>query len=151
MKISPLRTHPHFADTVADRAWHAWWTESGVPLSDYRAHLDPMIHGHGIPQAFVAHDGETYLGSALLIESDLDARPQLKPWVAALWVDAAHRGKGLAGQLMDAACAEALRLGHATVYLCAEPKVTPYYLARGWTQIEADVGGLNVFCRPTQA
>jgi N-acetylglutamate synthase-like GNAT family acetyltransferase len=40
---------------------------------------------------------------------------------------------------------EAERLGYKSVYLCAEPKITPYYLARGWTQIEADVEGLTVF------
>jgi GNAT superfamily N-acetyltransferase len=143
--VSNLKHVPHFADIVAKRGWHAWWTESGVPLSDYRAHLEPMMVGEGLPQAFVAHQGDTYLGSALLIESDLDARPLLTPWIAALWVEQVNRGKGIASNLMACARAEAARLGVEKVYLCAAPDVTPYYLARGWVQIEADVRSLNVF------
>ncbi len=149
MFISPLHRHPHFADTIAHRGWHAWWTDSGVPLVDYRKHLDPMMAQTGIPLALVAHAGETYLGSALLIESDLDARPQYAPWIAALWVDEAHRRKGIAAALMQRARTEAKRLGHDICYLCAQPKVTPYYLARGFTQIETDVAGLNVFSIPS--
>ena len=57
--------------------------------------------------------------------------------------------KGIAAALMQRARTEAKRLGHDICYLCAEPKVTPYYLARGFTQIETDVAGLNVFSIPS--
>jgi GNAT superfamily N-acetyltransferase len=143
-QINSLRDHPHFADVIAHRGWHAWWTESGVPLADYRAHLDPMITGQGIPFALVAHQGEIYIGSCLVIESDLEARPHLKPWIAALWVDPDHRRKGIATALMQNARNHIHAFGINKAYLCAEPKVTAYYLARGWQQIEADISGLNV-------
>ncbi len=145
MQISNLRDVSQFADTIADRGWHAWWTDSGVPLSDYRKHLDPMMTGKGIPFALVAHDGETYLGSALVIESDLEARPQLAPWIAALWVDEAARRKGIAAQLMHHAQNEIAKLGTSTCYLCATLENSPYYSARGFTLIEESVTGLNVF------
>lgn len=29
MQILRLRDNPAFADTVADRSWNAWWTETG--------------------------------------------------------------------------------------------------------------------------
>lgn len=145
MRISNLRDQPHFADQIADRGWNAWWTQSGVPLSTYRAHLEPMITGKAIPAAFVAHDGGTYLGSALLIDNDLEERPQYGPWIAALWVEPAARRQGLAQALIRAARAEAKRLGIETCYLCATPENSPYYLARGFTQIEGDVAGVNVF------
>jgi predicted N-acetyltransferase YhbS len=104
-----------------------------------------MITDEGIPMAAIAHEGETYFGSALLIANDLEARPQYVPWIAALWVDVPYRGQGIATALMQHLRDEAERLGYKSVYLCAEPKITPYYLARGWTQIEADVEGLTVF------
>ena len=143
--ISNLAHVPQFADTVADRGWHAWWQHDGVSLEFYRTGLEPMLKGEGIPAGFVAHRGEAYLGSALLIENDLEARPSLSPWIAALWVDPEHRRQGIANDLMTAARAAAATVGQQTVYLCGEKKVTPYYLARGWRQIETDVGGLNVF------
>ncbi len=144
MTISALRDRPEFADTLADRAWHAWWTESGVSLASYRAHLDPMMEGQGIPLALVAHEGRAYLGSVLLIDSDLDARPQLAPWIAALWVEPERRREGIAARLIEAARAEAGRLGHEACYLCATPDKRPYYVARGFKLIEADVDGLDV-------
>ena len=143
--ISNLCAVPHFADAVADRGWAAWWTDSGVPLSDYRKHLTPMLASEASERAFVAHAGDTYLGSALLIENDLEPRPLLTPWVAALWVDADQRRRGIAARLMEAARHEAARQGKAKVYLCAVPAVSAYYVKRGWREIETDVAGLNVF------
>lgn len=84
MIVSTLRERPEFADILADRAWHAWWAESDVTLAADRAHLDPMLAGGGVPFGLVAREGETYLGSVLVIDSDLDLRPQLTPWIAAL-------------------------------------------------------------------
>ncbi|HEV7318778.1 MAG TPA: GNAT family N-acetyltransferase [Ensifer sp.] len=129
----------------ADRAWNAWWTATDVSLAEYRAHLDPMIEGHGIPFALVAHSPGLYLGSVFVIENDLDERPQYAPWITALWVEAEARRQGIAATLLAAARQEASALGHETCYLCASPENSPYYLARGFEQIEGDVSGLNLF------
>jgi GNAT superfamily N-acetyltransferase len=143
--ISNLAHVRQFADTVAERGWHAWWTDSGMTLATYRAELEPMLLGDAIPMGFVAHRGETYLGSVLLIENDLEARPQLSPWIAALWVDEQYRGQGVAQSLIGSAQTAAAKLGFSRIFLCAEAKVTPYYLRQGWEQIETNAGGLNVF------
>jgi GNAT superfamily N-acetyltransferase len=145
MEISNLNNHPRFADTVADRGWHAWWTESGVPLAQYRAHLDPMIKEEGIPFGLIAHEGDVYLGSVLVIENDLDARPQYTPWIAALWVEPERRRQGIAAKLIATARTEASRYGQLSCYLCATPDKSPYYLAQGFKQIEDDVSELSVF------
>ena len=144
MTITLLRECPGFADTIADRGWHAWWTDSGVTLADYRAHLDPMM-GSGLPFALVAHDGPAYQGSVLVIENDLDARPQYAPLIAALWVEPQHRRQGHASRLIEAGRPESARLGHPTCYLCATPDNAPFYLARGFARIEEGVEGLDVF------
>lgn len=144
MKISNLKDAPGFADTVADRGWNAWWTESGVPLEQYRAHLDVMIEGNGIPFCLVAHDDDVYLGSVLVIDDDLEARPDYAPWIAALWVEVSARRRGIASRLIDAARAEAIRLGNEICYLCATADKTDFYRARGFALIETDVCGLNV-------
>jgi GNAT superfamily N-acetyltransferase len=147
MTFSDLFQVPHFADTIASRGWHAWWTDSGVPLADYRKHLDPMMRPENKERAFVAHDGETYLGSALLIGSDFEARPHLKPWVAALWVEEANRKQGIATHLMQKACDQAAQQGHAEIYLCAQLRMRDFYLKTGWTLKEANVTGHDVFSK----
>ena len=145
MKISALKDRPDMADVIADRCWNAWWTETPVSQAEYRAHLDPMIEGKGIPLALVAHEQGKYLGSVLLIENDHDDRPQYSPWIAALWVEPEARRKGIAAKLMEAARSEAVKFGHGVCYLCATADNSPYYIARGFSQIEADVSGLNIF------
>lgn len=143
--ITDLREVPQFADIIAHRAWNAWWTDSDMSQADYRAGLDQMIHNSGIPFALVAHEGGAYRGSVLVIDNDLDARPQYKPWIAALWVEPDARRLGIAGSLIDAARQVAEGLGHPCCNLCATPENSPYYLARGFRLVESDVEGLNVF------
>jgi ribosomal protein S18 acetylase RimI-like enzyme len=144
LHISNLRTVPHFAETLADRAWNAWWTDK-IPLSEYRSWVDACLVGDGVPMALVAHDGDRYLGSVKLIASDLDSRPQYTPWIAALWVDPEYRRQGTATRLINAAASSAQQAGFTSVYLCANTANTPFYLARNFRQIEADVEQLNIF------
>ena len=145
LQISNLRQYPAFADTIADRGWHAWWTESGVPLADYRAHLNPMLEQEGIPSALVAHDEDHYIGSVLIIENDLDERPDYAPWIAALWVEPEFRRQGIAAQLIARSREYVAKLGHDTCYLCATADKRPYYLKQGFTLLEEGVAGLDVF------
>lgn len=139
-----LRRVPGFADTVAMRGWRAWWAESGLTLAGYRAMIDPMLADPGIPFGLVAHSGGTYLGSVLVIANDLDARPGLRPWIAALWVEPEARRQGVAAGLIAAARAGAAAFGHPICHLCARPDLRPFYLARGFRLLETGVEGLDV-------
>ena len=98
--VSNLRDECHFASTIADRGWSAWWTESDVTLTDYLRGIQFMGEGEGIPCAFVAHAGQQYAGSVLLIADDLESRPTYTPWIAALWVEPAYRRQGVAARLL---------------------------------------------------
>lgn len=55
-----------------------------------------MIENDGIPFCLVAEEGGVYIGSVLVIENDLDARPDYTPWIAALWVEPHARKRGAA-------------------------------------------------------
>lgn len=85
--ISDLRRRPDFFDTVADRIWQQWWQVGCHPLRYISSRLRENIEPTPIPFALVAHDGDRFLGTASVIASDLEERPQLTPWVAAVWVE----------------------------------------------------------------
>jgi predicted N-acetyltransferase YhbS len=140
-----MRSVRAFAKTVADRAWHEWWTNTDVSLAEYRSGIERMADDDAIPSALVAHIGKQYAGSVLLVDNDLEARRQYFPWIAALWVEPEFRRQGVATQLIEAARGEAAALGHDTRYLCATPANSPYYLARGFRLLESGVDGLDVF------
>ena len=82
--VSDLRKHPHFSAEIADRIWRAWWAKRGVPLSYIVGRVADTLAAAPIPRCFVAHDGDRFLGTASVIDSDLDERPDLSPWVAAV-------------------------------------------------------------------
>lgn len=150
--ITDLRRVPAFFDTVADRIWQAWWKRHGVPQDYIVARLRENMTGNELPIALVAHRGTDFLGTASLLVSDLDERPQYTPWVAAVWTEPDARRQGVAPALVERACSEAFARGHDKVYLCAAPARQPYYEAQGWVPVEADVGPLmlSVFVRKTQ-
>jgi GNAT superfamily N-acetyltransferase len=145
--ISDLRQRPEFFDTVADRIWQAWWEPSGRPLAHVTERLKENLRNTPIPLALVAHDGSIFLGTASLIASDLDERPELTPWVAAVWVEESARNRGIGAALVDAAAHACFMLGFPRAYLCARVRMTGFYERLGWTLIDRRVGPhqLNVF------
>ncbi|MBB6467686.1 GNAT family N-acetyltransferase [Aminobacter carboxidus] len=143
--ISDLRDRPEFAETVADRIWNAWWREDNTELDFIEGLVNENFASTGLPMALVAHDGDSFLGTAHLIDSDLESRPQYSPWVAALWVEEAARKSGVGAALVRAGAEAAFQQGFETVYLCAKPRLTAYYEGMGWRKIEDDVEGTNVF------
>src|ERR1019366_9122233 len=83
------------------------------------------------------------------ITADLSERPQLSPWVAAVWVEPQARRRGVGAALVDRAALDCFALGIERAYLCARRERAGFYQRLGWTPIERDVGPfpLDVFIR----
>jgi GNAT superfamily N-acetyltransferase len=147
--ISDLRQRPEFCDTVADRIWQAWWEPDDYPLDFISGRLRENMSAAPIPFALVAHDGERFLGTASVIASDLAERPQMTPWVAAVWVEQEARRHGVGAALVDRAARECFALGVSRAYLCARPRLSRFYEGLGWTAFERKVGPhqMSVFVR----
>lgn len=147
LQIVDLVEAPEFFDIVAERIWREWHAPRGKSLAELRGRLDENMSGRPLPKAFVARDDATFLGTISLIPSDLDERPDFGPWAAALWVELAARSRGVAAALLDRAVAAGLAIGVPQVYLCAQARLAPFYLERGWRLMETDVGprALSVF------
>jgi GNAT superfamily N-acetyltransferase len=145
--ISDLRQRPEFFDTVADRIWRASWKGNGYPLDYISGRLCENLNAEPLPIALVAHHGATFLGTASVIASDLEERPQYAPWVAAVWVEPHARLQGVGSALVDRAAHDCFALGMQRAYLCARPALTSFYQRLGWIAVERDVGqhGLTVF------
>jgi N-acetylglutamate synthase-like GNAT family acetyltransferase len=150
--VADLRHCPEFFDTVADRIWRAWWEPHGHPLDYISGRLRENMEPTPIPLALVAHENGNFLGTASVIVSDLAERPQLTPWVAAVWVEPQARQRGVGAALVDRAAQACFALGTDRAYLCARPERASFYQRLGWTRIERDVGPshLDVYIRDAE-
>jgi predicted N-acetyltransferase YhbS len=151
--ISDLRQRPEFFAVVADRIWRAWWKDSGQPPDYIAGRLRENLNAEPVPMAVVAHDGPAFLGTASVIASDLEERPQYAPWIAAVWVEPEHRSRGIGAALVERAARDCFASGASRVYLCARPARAGFYQNLGWTEIERGVGkqGLTVLIRDADA
>jgi GNAT superfamily N-acetyltransferase len=141
--ISNLSDRPEFFDQIADRIWRAWWQPNGVPLDYITERMKEGLASGGMPRAFVAHEGAVFAGTASVIASDLDERPQYTPWVAAVWIEPKFRSRRIGRQLIAHAARYALSLGVPKVYLTARPARRSLYVELGWKVIEEGVGDLD--------
>jgi len=94
----------------------------------------------GLPLVLVAHAEDRLLGTASLIASELAARPDYTPWVAAVWVDPDARCRGIGSALVRAISDKAFTFGFDRLHLCASPDKAGFYAGLGWTVTETGVG-----------
>lgn len=125
--ILNLREHGGLLDTAA--VWfHEKW---GVPLAAYRESMEQCVRGNGpVPQWYAAVEGEKILGGLGVIENDFHDRKDLAPNVCAVYVEEAHRCRGIAGALLNHVCADMAEMGVDTLYLLTDH--TSFYERYGW-------------------
>ncbi len=143
-QISDFREYQHYGSTIADRVWNAWWRNAGRPVSNVERHMAEMADDRPLPTAVVAHGDHGYLGSAFLIHSDMEERPQYSPCVAAVWVEAAERKRGIGCALIAEAASTAASLGYRAAYICCRRKLEGFYVRTGSTIIEQAVGAKSL-------
>lgn len=148
VEISNLRDQPQFLDTVADRVWRAWWQETGESLETMVGlFAENLTTREMLPACLVAHRGGDFVGTASLIASDLEERPALTPWVAAVWIEPEFRRRRHGAAIVAATAELAFSRGFAQAYLCAESDKRAFYAGLGWRHLEKDVGpyALDIF------
>jgi GNAT superfamily N-acetyltransferase len=118
-------------------------------VEKHAAMLERTLARGQIPTTFVALEGDVLLGSASLVRRDMSIRPELTPWLAAVYVTPEHRGKGVGTALVHRAIIEAQRLGATNVYLYT-PDKERFYARRGWSVFErVEYGGWDVVIMET--
>ena len=113
-KIINIREHPAWLDRAADYFSAKW----GVPRQLYSDSMtDSLTTETPVPRWYLMLRGEEIIGSYGLIENDFMVREDLCPWLCALYVEPAERGKHLGAQLLEHSREEAAKLGFEKVYL----------------------------------
>ena len=111
----------------------AFWTRSGQGLEVVIDLLRQADDPDRIPLSLLALDGVP-AGTVNLIACDSKARPDLTPWLAALYVEPGHRGKGIGAALVRRLTAEAARIGCREMFL--ETDIPGFYERLGATRYQ---------------
>jgi len=95
--------------------WAPWYGPDGP--GDAKADLTACCNRDELPICLVAlsADGEV-LGTAALKAESVGSELAAGPWLAAVLVNEAHRGRGIGTALVEAIEAEAARLGFGALY-----------------------------------
>lgn len=130
------REHPERLDEIIAFFQRHWATQDSAMVYEdcIRSCVDAPSP---LPQWYVVEFGQDIAAGFGLIPNDFISRMDLSPWLCALFVEPAFRGRGLGSWLCHVARREAARLGFARLYLCTD-HVGYYersgfqYIADGW-------------------
>ncbi len=127
MEIRRLREYPEMKGQAA-RWFHEKW---GIPLAAYEESMADCLKGAGaVPQWYLAVEEGAVIGGMGVIENDFHDRKDLAPNVCAVYVEKSHRGRGVAGALLEFVCADMAGLGVDTLYLVTDHR--GFYERCGW-------------------
>lgn len=136
MEILTLADKKEFIAELAE-LHHAEWKRLNPSLTlEGRAEAIAEAAGReGIPSIFIALSGNQLVGSAALVRNDMDTKPDLSPWLAAVYVKDGFRRQGIATQLIARCEDEAIRSNANAWYLYTE-FASSLYEELGWRHME---------------
>ncbi len=130
--IVSLREEPEYLEQAIAYFQEKWADEKNRMMYD-DALRSSIPAKNFLPQWYLLLDGQTIIGCAGLISNDFISRGDLWPWLCALYVEPAYRGKGCGGKLIGKAVEDARRLGFTHLYLCTD--LSGYYEQYGFSYL----------------
>jgi GNAT superfamily N-acetyltransferase len=136
-RIVTLAERPDLATTVARWQWQEWGCPRGRSLDSVLHEVTAFTDPAAGEASFVLLEDGAPVGTACLTATDLDTRPDLSPWLASVFVEPQHRGRGHATRLVRAVERAATGRGHLTLWLFTWTTAA-LYTRLGW-----EVAGLE--------
>lgn len=134
--FSYLGEQPQHIETIA--RWHQsqWQHISPQHSVESRVRLySTYSNSPDIPFCLLATQQGQPMGSASVVEYDMESHSQLTPWLASVYVHPTFRQQGIATELIRR-CIELARQGSAERLYLFTPDQAAFYQKRGWQPLE---------------
>ncbi|MBO1306316.1 GNAT family N-acetyltransferase [Enterococcus sp. 669A] len=119
MELLNLRESPELKNELTEYLQLQWANDETNEL--YRDCLDhATTEKLALPMWYALKDEGTIIGCAGLIPNDFISRMDLMPWLCALFIDEAYRGKNLSRLIIDQIKKDSQKLGYQKLYLCTD-------------------------------
>ena len=136
MEIRFLADCPHVIPTVADWLFNQFgYLEPATTIELVERQLNQRLNTTGCPVTLLSFEGEDLGGTASLIESDLDSRPDLSPWLADVYVHPSSRKHGHGVHLAQGIAECAKRSGFTKIYLYTADQQS-FFGRLGWVKLQ---------------
>jgi N-acetylglutamate synthase-like GNAT family acetyltransferase len=145
MEIVPLGNKLNFVDEIA-ALHHAEWKHlsPNKTIESRRATLISAAADEGFPTFYIAFKDNEFIGSAAIVARDMESRPDIGPWLAAVYVKKEWRKQGIATLLLRHCEVQASKAGIKTLYLFTE-SASQLYAKNDWVILEqCEYKGVNV-------
>jgi GNAT superfamily N-acetyltransferase len=136
--VDYLANHAELVDQLALLSWTEWqsiYQQRGQTFEHARANYRERTNIDRLPLTLVALHNRELVGTVSLKYHDLDTRPDLDPWLGALFVLPGWRKRGVASLLMNRVVDEARRLKLPELFLWTS-SAEGLYLKLGWRVVE---------------
>lgn len=131
IEIVTTAERPELIEEVSLWLWREWGIRRGRSQRQVAEAMAARRAATGPEQTHVLLDEGRAAATASLVHHDLDARPDLTPWLASVFVHPDFRGRGHAARVVRAVEASARAAGIATFYLDTNT-AAPLYAGLGW-------------------
>ena len=136
MRIEHLTDQEPLIRELAQLHFNEWGRfRPGETIEARTARLRACCGKGSIPTVVVGILGSELCGSAMLVAQDMDAHPELTPWLAGVYVKPQYRRHGVASALIARIAEEARALGAPQLYLYTD-RSELIYARLGWSVLE---------------
>lgn len=117
MRIVSVKESPEYKSRAIKYFQSKW--ASNESLMVYKDCINNCITTKNpLPQWYLLMEEDEIIGCAGLITNDFISRMDLYPWICALYIEEAHRGKSYGSLLLEKAKEDARKGGFSNLYLC---------------------------------
>lgn len=117
MNIEYLINRKNDISKIAKFLYDEWGHNYEYGIDVWENRVKNRLNKEKIPTTFVAIIEDEVVGTASIIENDLDIRKDLSPWLADVFVLPSYRGNKIATKLVERVLEESRKIGLTKLYL----------------------------------
>jgi len=137
MQIVDLKNEPKHIPQLAKWHHHEWSSlNPGRTLEQRIEYMQSYLSDGLVPSTFIAKD-TILMGSAAIIVSDMETKPELTPWLASVFVRPDCRNRGVGSLLVQHVMQQAHMAGIGQLYLFT-PDRASFYRRLGWHRLSEE-------------
>ncbi|RCW79280.1 acetyltransferase (GNAT) family protein [Halanaerobium sp. DL-01] len=135
MNIEYLADRENDISKVVDWLYEQWGHNYEYGIDVWEKRVNNRLNKEKIPTTFIAIVDDEAVGTASIVENDMNTRKDLSPWLADVFVLESYRNRKIATKLIERILKEAKIIGIEKLYLYTR-EAEGFYVKKNWKIID---------------